>query len=70
MPRIEFETKYGIGETVYFKTCTIGTPFLVVGYIVNPNYSVSYLLESGGYETQAHEFQLIPNKRIEGVEYN
>lgn len=70
MPNISFDVKYIIGQEVYMRTDTEGLPHLVVGYVVNAGHTVSYILESHGVEICVDEFQIIPSKRLDGIEYN
>lgn len=70
MPNVSFDVKYNIGQEVYLRTDGEGNPHVVVGYIIDGGRTVSYLLETHGHEIQVHEFQIIPSKRVNGVEYN
>ena len=69
MHEVSFMVKYQIGEEVYLRSDNMGEPQIIVGYHVMPG-NVMYIIEGGGSETEVCEFQLLPQKRVEGVEYN
>jgi len=70
MHEVSFEVRYEIGKEVYLRTDLEGFPHIVMGYIVRPGGVVSYILESHGSEIEVEQFQIIPTKRLDGIEYN
>lgn len=52
--KITFEIQLEIGEVVYLKTDREQLPRFVVGYIIRPQESIVYDLQSGGESVTSH----------------
>jgi len=65
----EVESKYQIGQIVYFRTCEESLEWVVVAIIAYADH-VEYMVAVEGEQRTACFTELTGEKRIPGVKYN
>ena len=59
MPIIKLEVKYEIGDVAYLRTDPEGFPYIILGYIMNPN-SLLYRMSNQGEVINAYLEEMSP----------